>query len=571
MSEQLDAALTYAALGWHVLPLHSTDSRGQCSCGKACSSAGKHPRTDHGKDDATTDEGTIRTWWGRWPDANVGIVTGAASGLFVVDVDANHADGVDGYEAWREIVEACGPQAEQTTIVDTPSGGQHVYYQSNGHRLASTAGKLGPGLDTRGDGGYVVAPGSAVGGVPYTFAEGHDLLRLSPIPDRLVSLVTRSRTPAAKGQEAAAPAGSAVPEGERHRRLLTMAGSMRRAGFGADAIEAALLKVPCSPPHDPQDIHRMAVDIAAKPSEAQNGPAAAAVEFIDFAAADFWDRDADAADWILPDVLARGRGHAIYAAHKVGKSLFMLHGGAKLATSAEQVVVVYLDYEMTPADVRDRLEDMGYGPTADLRRLRYALLPSIPPLDTADGGSALTTMLDAVQAEFPEHHMVVIIDTISRAVAGEENPADTWRDFYRCTGIELKRRGITWARLDHGGKDLSRGQRGSSGKGDDVDVVWRLSKTDSGLRLDRDVARMPWVPERAVFHLEEDPLRFRRTANDWPAGTAEVGNLLSRLDIPLNATSRAAQAALKSAGHGRRRQLVTAALQWRVAQLAGGE
>src|SRR6266700_2778202 len=78
----LDAALTYAQKhGWAVLPIH-TPRGGQCSCGNpTCTSVGKHPRTPHGVKDATTDEATIRDWWTRWPDANIGIATGADSGL----------------------------------------------------------------------------------------------------------------------------------------------------------------------------------------------------------------------------------------------------------------------------------------------------------------------------------------------------------------------------------------------------------------------------------------------------------------------------------------------------------
>ena len=81
MTEQLDAALSYARRGWAVIPLH-TPIDGQCCCGSnSCPSAGKHPRTAHGVRDATTDEATIATWWKRWPDANVGIACGEGRGV----------------------------------------------------------------------------------------------------------------------------------------------------------------------------------------------------------------------------------------------------------------------------------------------------------------------------------------------------------------------------------------------------------------------------------------------------------------------------------------------------------
>src|SRR5205823_1713681 len=125
----------------------------------------------------------------------------------------------------------------------------------------------------------------------------------------------------------------------------------------------------------------------------------------------------------------------------------------------EPVVAIYLDYEMTEDDVHERLADMGLGPDDDLSRLRYWLLPSLPPLDTEAGAAALFPMIDAELARFPDHHGLLVVDTMGRAVAGEENSNDTFRAWWRVAGVELKRRGMTWARTDHAGKDKTRGQR----------------------------------------------------------------------------------------------------------------
>jgi hypothetical protein len=284
----------------------------------------------------------------------------------------------------------------------------------------------------------------------------------------------------------------------------------------------------------------------------------------------FWSRDHAEEEWVYPDVLARGRGHALYAGHKQGKSLLALFMAARMATGEAPIVVSYIDFEMTEADLFDRLEDMGYGPGTDLSRLSYALLPSFPPLDTPEGGEALARHLDAVQAKWPEHHLVVFVDTIGRAICGEENSADTFRNFYTYTGIRLKRRGATWVRLDHAGKDADRGQRGSSGKGDDVDVIWHLKQTENGVTLQRYRARMSWVPERVTFKLNEAPLAYVPLSEDWPAGTGEVANILDRLNVPLGASTREATAALKTIGEGRRRMLVVAALRYRRERAAGG-
>jgi len=266
-------------------------------------------------------------------------------------------------------------------------------------------------------------------------------------------------------------------------------------------------------------------------------------------------------EWLFEDVFALGRGHAIYAMHKQGKSLFALWCCAHLATTHTDIDVVYLDYEMTRADIRERLEDMGYGIHSDLTRLHYALLPTLPPLDTGEGIAGLIELIDQVQR--PDCHTFVVIDTTARAAQGEENSADTYRNFYRWTGTTLKRRGITWARLDHAGKDPAKGQRGSSGKGDDVDVIWKLQQADNGVILYRDAARMSWVNEKVTFTMRPDPLRYERSDFLWPAGTSELAQVLDDLDVPLGASRRAARQILDNTGQTAGNKVLGKALQWR--------
>jgi hypothetical protein len=315
----------------------------------------------------------------------------------------------------------------------------------------------------------------------------------------------------------------------------------------------------CPGHEDPRLIER-ALEV---PVPASNGAGPEGEEpsrFIEWPA--FWTKDRAASDWLVEDILARGRGHSIFAGHKVGKSLLMLWLSVTLAQRPD-VLVVYLDYEMGEDDLYERLADMGCGPDSDLSRLRYALLPSLAPLDTSEGGRELAALVGREMAAHPGCHPVVVIDTIGRAVQGEENPADTIREFYRCTGMELRRLGVTWARLDHAGKDPAKGARGSSAKGDDVDVVWQLVKIEGGLELVKVAARMGWVPERTSLRLEEGPLRFVATPTSSPAGTLEAAELLDGLRVPLDASRRVAATALRSADQGRRTEVLLAALRYR--------
>ena len=284
----------------------------------------------------------------------------------------------------------------------------------------------------------------------------------------------------------------------------------------------------------------------------------------------FWKTEDDAAEWAIEPLIPAGRCTALYAAAKVGKSLLALDVAAAAATGGsilgqpktEPITVLYVDLEMTAADLRERLGDLGYGPDDDLTRLVYLQLPSMPLLDNDLGGELLVDL--AVRHGVD----LVVIDTMARAVSGEENSADTYRSFYRYTGLRLKSAGIAVLRIDHQGKDTERGQRGSSAKVDDLDVVFKMTSDGGHLfNLKRTHSRVPWVPiELDIVRHEEPFLRHVLAHDAWPAGTSDTAMLLDDLVVPLDATSSTAMAALRLAGNGKRKTVVLAALKYRRAQ-----
>jgi len=296
---------------------------------------------------------------------------------------------------------------------------------------------------------------------------------------------------------------------------------------------------------------------------------------------EFWDADLDEQEWLLEPLFALRRSHALYAGAKTGKSYLVLAACAALATGrpfldhvgGTPVDVLYVDYEMTMEDLRDRLSEFGYGPDTDLSHLHYALLPSLPPLDTEAGGIALRDAAVSVGAKF------VVIDTTSRAIAGDENDADTLRAFYRHTGLKLKQALIGWMRLDHAGKDGAKGQRGTSAKNDDVDVVIRLERNDKGVKLTATHRRMSWYPEETLIVVAETDgvVAFTKpvsaTGGGWPAGTKDIAVELDAIGAPLDVSARRAQTMLKEAGHGHGYKKVQAAVKYRrqAADAAVGE
>jgi hypothetical protein len=120
--------------------------------------------------------------------------------------------------------------------------------------------------------------------------------------------------------------------------------------------------------------------------------------------------------------------------------------------------------------------------------------------------------------------------------------------------------------MDHSGKDLEKGQRGSSAKNDDVDVIWQATRSENGLTLRRTHSRVRWVPETVAVAIHEDPVLRHVAAGDlrlFAAGTSECAAQIDDLGLPVDVTVKAAQAALKDAGHGTRRKVVCDALRHR--------
>lgn len=282
----------------------------------------------------------------------------------------------------------------------------------------------------------------------------------------------------------------------------------------------------------------------------------------------FWDTDSSPQEWLVHPLIPKGRSVSISAPGGTGKSLLALHVAAAIATGTTclgappqpPVHVLYLDYEMTEDDLRERLDAMGYGPDTDMGHLHYWLLPAIDPLNTDKGAAALVAAANTVDAA------LVVIDTYSRAVVGEENDATTTLEFYRLTGRALKAAGRAQLRIDHTGKNLELGARGSSAKTQDVDVAWMLTPIEGGVQLRAIKRRMSWVPETVTVD-KSDIEQLMWTikpvdADMWPAGTKAVAGRLDQLGTPVDATIKEAQTALKGGG-GVRRGLVAKALRYR--------
>ena len=167
-------------------------------------------------------EGRVRQFWQQHPLANIGIVTGAVAGFIVVDVDPRH----DGDIALQKFEELNGP-LPVTPKVRTGGDGEHIFFEHPGHPIKNRAGIL-PGIDIRGDGGYIVAPPSNhISGRLYEWESGCCLedQPLAPIPKGFTEKGSDKTDVKPHRVENSCPAnpGNEIPEGTRNGELYKLA------------------------------------------------------------------------------------------------------------------------------------------------------------------------------------------------------------------------------------------------------------------------------------------------------------------------------------------------------------
>lgn len=245
-NQLLHGALRYAELGYAVFP---------------CRPGTKYPLTEHGFHDATRDPQQVESWWSDWPNANVGIAT---AGLLVIDVERSETDWLTS-QPQRALDLAVAP------LSLTAHGGRHyLFRQPAGTSWRCTVRKISGHVDTRTDGGYIVAPPSILeGGLTYRWAEGMELdVGPEELPEPPAWLVerlegaTRERDSARLGS---ADDANTIPDGQRNNALASLGGSMRRRGMTKAEILSALRQANvdrCVPPLDRDEVEKIAESVA---------------------------------------------------------------------------------------------------------------------------------------------------------------------------------------------------------------------------------------------------------------------------------------------------------------------
>ena len=207
----LEAAIHYARTGIPVFPLQNPIFEGdavRCSCrdSQNCDKdIGKHPLTRYGSLDATTDLETIQAWWSRWPQANIGLLTGRGSNLFVLDVDPRSG----GDYSLEHLQDTYGELPATLTAV-TGSGGRHLFFKYPDVRIRNSTSLIARGLDIKSEGGYVVAAQSVhKSGAAY---EWHGVnTAILDAPDWLIALILLAEEEAKEQQPNKQDTGRVLP------------------------------------------------------------------------------------------------------------------------------------------------------------------------------------------------------------------------------------------------------------------------------------------------------------------------------------------------------------------------
>ncbi len=242
-NESLDAALGYLALGWTPIPAAARSKRPLILW---------RPYQER-----SPTEAELRDWFRKWPGANVLIVTGARSGLVVLDIDPAHG----GAESLSEL-EARHGALPRTIEAETGGGGRHIYFAHPGGEVRNRTG-MAPGLDLRADGGVIVAPPSIhPSGRPYLWRKGHspEETGLAPLPDWLLvprfGGDERSGHPLSHWRELVR---EGVEAGRRNATLASFTGHLLWHGVDTDVIMELMLawnRTRCRPPLSDDEVIR---------------------------------------------------------------------------------------------------------------------------------------------------------------------------------------------------------------------------------------------------------------------------------------------------------------------------
>ena len=472
---KLDAALSYASWGWHVLPLIPNDKR---------------PASAHGVHDATTDADQIKRWWAQNPNYNIGIAAGEKSGIVVFDIDPRNG----GDESWDDFTTEHGAVPDGICQL-TAGGGQHYIAQ---WRDGLKSCELRKGVDFLSGGRYFVVAPSNINEREYQWeASGDPTDGVCPfvIPDQWLAAMAVRKV-------VALATDGALITGNRNAGLASLAGSMRRNGFSNTEIHAAISIVNaerCDIPLPASDIRRIAESISRYEPEQDIGASAALgdaaannlinknADVIEKLNAVFGDQlgvDYEAPDELVEGLMTIGSAVVVYGDSNSGKTFWALSVAASVAMGTDCYgrrtdpgLVVYLASE-SPASIRSRIQALKKYHNDDLENLVVVQAPVNFYLGDGDATDVIG-LVKTVEQMKGQPVRLIVGDTLARISAGanENSGEDMGPVMSRFDVVAATTRACIMI-IHHNGKDAAKGSRGWSGIRAHIDTEIEVNEKD---------------------------------------------------------------------------------------------
>lgn len=486
----LQAALGYAKRGMYVFP---------------CVENGKEPAVETGLLEATIDAAIIRRWWTDRPKLNVGLSCGP-SGITAIDIDPRHG----GDATFEGLRAELGAAAFDTASQATPSGGSHYLYRAPTEPPRNSAGKIGPGIDVRGAGGYILVP-------PSTTKEGAYVWELSSkvFADLPKALCDRLQEP----RKARLEIADAIIEGGRNAQLTAIGGAMRRHGLSEAEIAAALSIVNrdrCKPPVPEAEIATIAKSMGryqpTAPITAHRLPPSEFSDVQELTVA--FEEDTATIGHLVEGLIPLGGSMVLGAKKKVGKSVLLVNlarsivrGEPFLGRHCRKGAVLYGSFDEPKSVTMMRLEAIGLKgqPGFFLWARRGGLGENWP-----------TIMRSYIDRFRPT---LFIVDTLAKlANIREINSYGEWNQAYAPLHAAADEFGCAIVVTVHnkkegGGIDAMAGSSG--GVGGNPDTLMVIEKDLQKVRTIETEQRIGNDIERSILYMNEDTFQVSMGSEAW--------------------------------------------------------
>jgi len=482
---KIEAALTYASWGWHIIPVVPN---------------GKVPATAHGVNDATTNPEQITRWWAQNPDYNIGIAAGEKSRILVFDIDPRNG----GNESWEQWIAANGAPPDGLLQL-TAGGGQHFVMRYT-PELKSC--KLSDGIDLLTDGRYFVAYPSTIEGRNYEWeasSDPFDGVAPTGVSVRWLDAYKVKHIAHSERHHNATP-GGALMQGGRNSGLTALGGAMRRYGMTEAEIMAALAianEERCEIPLPSSELAQIVKsvsryapdsDIAADTalgSEAADALLATEIvadtqDYFFTRASSFLDQPAPLR-WVIKHWIPDNAATMIFGESGCGKTFLAIDMACCIATGKEwhghktkPGLVIYMAGEGNYG-LRQRVaswcKDHGVSSMDNLLISNRAI--------DLDGPAVAAHILNAVRELTKGDAVMIFVDTLNNHMSGDENSARDFRALLNAAQIVARALSAAVAFVHHNGlaTDAKARARGSSAIKGSLDSQILVKKADESIEV----------------------------------------------------------------------------------------